>query len=105
MSQKQRNSQQSAQEYLEKQDTCGIEKGDFVRIKRQAESYEAGWQNDWTSEMTRMVGKDGVVVGIKDEKGVKVIVPGISRETMGLPLPSAFPFFALKKLKVIEPKY
>ncbi len=97
-----RKSEQQAQEYLEKQDACGIRKGDFVKIKRKAESFEGGWQDKWVEGMNEMIGCSGIVVSIKNT-GILVIVPGVSRETMGMPLPNSFPYFVLKKLRVVEP--
>lgn len=37
------------QVYLLAQEHCGLKVGDWVRVTRKAENYEAGWDNIWSS--------------------------------------------------------
>lgn len=56
-----------------------FKRGDKVRVSRKAATRSDGWNNSWTSEMDKAVGKTGVVFSvIPKDKDVTVEIPGIS---------------------------
>jgi hypothetical protein len=71
------------------QNNCGIYTGDTVNILREARSYEMGWNTEWVSQMTDMIGKNYEVEEIKDDFGIRL-------EKYW------FPFFVLEKIKEKE---
>lgn len=65
--------------------------GDVVKITRKAEDGENGWDNTWVEEMDIFVGKNGVVVDIPSDEGVKVYCLEAGDYYL-------FPKFVLKKI-------
>lgn len=56
-----------------------FKKGDLVRILRQAKNHENGWNNAWTREMDKAVGRIGAVLHvIQNDKDVQLRVPGVT---------------------------
>jgi hypothetical protein len=80
--------------YLEMQNSCGIKKGDKVRILRKAESYELGWDCNWVEEMDCYIGKSGEV---SDTGSYGIGVSFVAANY-------AFPFFVLEKVEEDEGK-
>lgn len=65
--------------------------GDVVKITRKAEEGENGWDNAWVREMDIFVGKNGVVVDLPSDEGVKVYCLEAGEYY-------SFPEFILKKI-------
>lgn len=81
--------------YLEEHKKSGLKVGDKVKIIREAEDYENGWENGWSVEMDVHVGEIGEIVGDHSTLGFDVKFNCDS-------VAWCFPYFILKK---IEPKY
>ena len=73
-------------DYMERQDACGIEVGDRVKVLRRAESREDGWPDTWEPEMNGMVGMFWTVKAV-GEFGVLIGTHGGWN----------FPYFVLEK--------
>ena len=80
--------------YKERQDEWlkanNIAGGDKVRIARKAESYEDGWDNNWTVRMDDEVGEVGFVVEDNGDKGIVVDTENGRW---------SYPYFVLEKVK------
>ncbi len=83
--------------YLTGHKKCGIKVGDKVKVKRRAESHEAGWENSWVEVMNSTVRRIGRVE--MDDKGYGFELA--FRPTKSKPDPSgfSFPYFVLEKVK------
>ena len=71
-----------------------IKRGDKVRIVREADSREDGWESNWIPYMDEAVGKVGTVSSISSnfrESGIEVSVPDV--------WPSRYPYFVLEKVE------
>lgn len=81
-------------DYIKAQNKSGLMAGDQVKIVSQAESMKQGWKNIWTSEMTKLIGKQGQIPRWWNDPitaaGVPVKVPGIEY--------FYFPYFVLEKV-------
>ena len=80
--------------YQDAQAACGLKEGDWVRVTRQAESFEAGWDATWIPEMNSLVGQTGEVVSVD-----KRIIVRFSKVCF------SFPYFVLEKAKKPEPVF
>lgn len=72
-----------------------VKRGDKVRIVREADSHEDGWDNFWTLGMDETVGKVGTVSDILSRSrgcGIEVDVPDVG--------PSFYPYFVLEKVEL-----
>ncbi|MBD5641849.1 MAG: hypothetical protein HDQ91_05475 [Desulfovibrio sp.] len=68
--------------------------GDWVKVTRQAESFEAGWDTTWIPEMNSLVGQTGEVVSVD-----KRIIVRFSKICF------LFFYFVLEKAKKPEPVF
>jgi hypothetical protein len=75
-------------EYLQRQATSFIKKGDRVRVVRKARGHEGGWDNVWVDSMDCLVGKVRKVRGVT-ELGIQL------RRRKG-EAPFSFPYFVLQ---------
>lgn len=73
------------EQYLNDQANCGIKVGDEVTITRAAKTNERGWDNSWTRDMDKYIGKTSIVTDIRN-KGIRVKDFGFS-----------YPYFVLTK--------
>lgn len=76
--------------YREGQENCGWNIGDTVRITRKALTNEAGWKNDWVSNMDVWVGKTATIIAFYDTFGIELENKEISEYGY------AFPYFVLE---------
>jgi hypothetical protein len=71
--------------YLKRQEACGLREHDVVRVTRSAQTGEDGWDNSWTEDMNRYVGGRAFRVTALHEYGIRI---GNSY---------SFPYFVLEK--------
>ncbi|MEM1225935.1 MAG: hypothetical protein AAGJ40_09560 [Planctomycetota bacterium] len=76
--------------YVAGQEACGIKPGDTVKVERAAEGYEMGWDNNWTSGMDRLAGREYVVGGPFAKNPSRGVY--LEREVC------LFPYFVLSKV-------
>ena len=83
-------------EYIRKEQACGLKVGDTVKITREAEYGERGWANSWTDNMK--VGCVGKITAINsDDKGN---ASGIDVKVKGEPSSHyGYPYFVLEKIE------
>jgi len=77
----------ASRDYRLGSESCGISKGDRVKVLRKAESYERGWGNTWHTEM------DGFVGGVYEVEFVRPLAGLYLKGTS-----FGFPYFILEKL-------
>ena len=77
--------------YVTLQNASGIKVGDTVKVLRTANSYEMGWNNEWTVEMDEFVGMTFIVEDLRAADGI-----GLMQGNCG---PYNFPFFVLEMVK------
>lgn len=75
--------------YTERQEKCGIHKGDIVRVVRGALPYEKDWPCTWLPGMDKMIGNI-YEVGNVSSSGICLLHPNH--------ITFCFPYFVLKKL-------
>lgn len=75
--------------YMDAQKACGLKVGDWVKITRKAEDYEAGWNNTWDCTMDEYANQVGQIMDINDE--------GI--EVQFIACWDSFPYFVLEKVE------
>lgn len=79
--------------YLLAQEHCGLKVGDWVRVTRKAENYEAGWDYLWKDEKDNFIGKIGIINSIGDF-GIDVELP-----KRDYTIRYDFPYFVLEKVE------
>ena len=81
----------TTQEYIERQNTCGICVGDTVKVLRKDKSLANGWSNNWVYAMDETVGQVLVVKSIDKECGIALEVQRTFNGAFG------YPYFVLAK--------
>ena len=84
------------QVYMDTQAACGLKVGDYVKVLRKAESYEAGWWSRWPADMDKYVGQIGRIYEL--HKG-SIRVGLATGEWWN------FPYFVLEKTEKPEHKF
>ena len=76
--------------YLAGHNACGLKVGDKVRIMREAEDHEQGWENSWVKpEMDKAVGEKFTIIDDLKENGFSLNIACSYR----------FPWFVLEKVE------
>ncbi len=78
--------------YLKHHKACGLKVGDRVKVTRKAESYEKGWDTDWTPSMDGTIGKSALIINDENKLGFE------------LGSKSFYPFFVLEKIASFDPE-
>lgn len=89
------NTETMKEVYLLAQEHCGLKVGDWVRVTREAESYEGGWDNAWVnSDINKLQVRQ---IGCISEKGIY-----LDCGQYGL---RCYPYFVLEKVKKPEHEF
>lgn len=86
------NTETMKQVYLLAQEHCGLKVGDWVKVTRKAERFEAGWDFDWNKTKDQYVGKIGRINDINMNGLAVNFVNGYSGGFY-------FPYFVLEKVE------
>lgn len=79
--------------YMDAQAACGLEVGDYVKIIRKADDYEAGWARYWNTKKD-IVGITGIIQEI-NELGIYIKLVGYN-----IPITNCYvPYFVLEKVE------
>ena len=79
--------------YIDEQNKCGLKVGDEVKVFSKAESFENGWNFDWTRGMNKTVGKIFTVHYFNNEHGICLNTKG----QYGCSINYCYPYFVLQK--------
>lgn len=85
------NTDTMKQVYLLAQEHCGLKVGNWVKVARKAEDYEAGWDYYWSLVKDELVGKTGKILE-KGNNGITVGFIGDDERSAWY-----FPYFVLEK--------